>query len=37
MISANDEEEHTIFINEVFKDRRTPVPDKIKITEEQRV
>ena len=34
MISGNDDEEHTIFINEVFKDRRIPIPDKIKITEE---
>ena len=34
MISGNDDEEHTIFINEVFKDRRNPIPEKIKITEE---
>ncbi len=37
MISGDDDEEHTIFINEVYKDRRIPIPDKIKITEEQRV
>ena len=34
MISGDDDEEHTIFINEVYKDRRIPIPDKIKITEE---
>ena len=34
IISGDDDEEHTIFINEVYKDRRTPIPDKIKITEE---